>query len=284
MAKQRFSSTLTEERYETCLEEFRAYLEFHSKTPNTVRAYLFALRQFYELYPALNPENLLLYKCYLIDHYKPQTVNLRIRAMNCYVEFLNLPYSRVLMVRQRNRSFLENVISLADYEYLKNCLLRDGKLNYYFAIRLMAGTGLRISELVQLKIEHIWIGYIDLYSKGNRLRRVYIPKSIRYPCLKWIRESGRSSGDLFLNRYGTRITTNGIRSQLNHFAVLYNLDPSVLHPHAFRHLFAKNFIEQCSDIAMLSDILGHESIETTRIYLHRSSTEQQQIFNRVVTW
>ena len=188
------------------------------------------------------------------------------------------------MIRHRNRSFLENVISLADYEYLKTCLLRDEKMNYYFAIRLMAGTGLRISELVQLKVEDIQLGYIDLYSKGNRLRRVYIPKSIRQPCLKWLTETNRTSGDLFLNRYGTRISANGIRSQLNHFAVLYNLDPSVLHPHAFRHLFAKNFIEHCSDIAMLSDILGHESIETTRLYLQRSSTEQQQIFNRVVNW
>ena len=284
MAKQRFSSPCTEERYKTCLEAFQAYLDFHNKSPNTIRAYLFALRQFYELYTALNPENLLLYKCYLIEHYKPQTVNLRIRAMNCYVQFSKLPYSKVLMIRHKNRSFLENVISLADYEYLKNCLLRDEKMNYYFAIRLMAGTGLRISELVQLRVEDIWIGHINLYSKGNRLRRVYIPKSIRQPCLKWLVETGRTSGDLFLNRFGNRISANGIRSQLNHFAVLYNLDPSVLHPHAFRHLFAKKFIEQCSDIAMLSDILGHESIETTRIYLHRSSTEQQQIFNRVVNW
>lgn len=284
MAKQRFSSAYTEERFKTCLDEFQSYLEFHNKSANTIRAYLFAVRQFYELYPSMSPEHLLLYKCYLIDHYKPQTVNLRIRAMNCYVEFLQLPYSKLLMIKNKTPSFLENVISLADYEYLKNCLIRDEKMNYYFTVRLMAGTGLRISELVQLQVEHIWLGYIDLHSKGNRTRRVYIPKAIRYPCLKWLLKSGRSSGDLFLNRSGYRITANGIRSQLNHFATLYNLDPSVLHPHAFRHLFAKNFIERCSDIAMLSDILGHESIETTRIYLHRSSSEQQKIFNDVVNW
>ena len=284
MAKQRFSSAATEKRLQTCLDEFQFYLEFRNKSPNTIRAYLFTIRQFFEFYPSITPENLIFYKCYLIDHYKPQTVNLRIRAMNCYVEYLHLPYSKILMVKHRNRPFLENVISQADYEYLKNCLLRDGRIQYYFAIRLMAGTGLRVSELVQLQTEHIWAGYIDLCSKGNRMRRVYIPKSIRYPCLKWLRESGRSSGPLLLNRFGARITTNGIRAQLNHFAILYDLDPSVLHPHSFRHLFAKNFIERCSDIAMLSDILGHESIETTRIYLHRSSTEQQQIFNQVVNW
>lgn len=284
MAKQRFTSIKTEELYQSYLEDFQTHLEFSNKSPNTIRAYLFAVRQFYEQYPIVNQEYLLLYKCYLIDHYKPQTVNLRIRAMNCYTEFLEIPYQKVLMVKHKHRSFLENVISLADYEYLKSCLIQDGKWTYYFAIRLMAGTGLRISELIQLQVEHVRLGYIDLHSKGNRMRRVYIPKGIQEPCLQWLHETGRSSGDLFLNRFGTRITPNGIRSQLNHFAILYHLDPSVLHPHSFRHLFAKNFIEHCSDIAMLSDILGHESIETTRIYLHRSSTEQQQIFNRVVNW
>lgn len=284
MAKQRFTSAQTEALYQTYWEGFQSHLEFSNKSSNTIRAYQFAVRQFYELYPTVNQEHLLLYKCYLIEHYKPQTVNLRIRAMNCYMEYLKLPYQKILMVRHKHRSFLENVISTADYEYLKSCLIQDEQWNYYFAIRLMAGTGLRVSELIQLKAEHVQIGYIDLTSKGNRMRRVYIPKSIQQPCLKWLKQIGRSSGDLFLNRYGTRITANGIRSQLNHFAVLYHLDPSVLHPHSFRHLFAKNFIEHCSDIAMLSDILGHESIETTRIYLHRSSTEQQQIFNRIVTW
>lgn len=284
MTKKKITSVSVGKYSAARLKEFQIYLEFHNKTPNTVRAYLYAPRQFYKLYSILNPENLQRYKCYLVNHYKPQTINLRIRAINCYIEFLNLPYSRIRMIRQQNRPFLENVISFADYEYLKNCLLRDRNINYYFAVRLMAGTGLRISELVQLKIEHIQFGHIDLYSKGNRMRRVYIPKSIRIPCLKWISETGRTSGDLFLNRYGVRITGNGIHFHPSHFAVLYNLDPSVLHPHSFRHLFARNFIEQCSDIAMLSDILGHESIETTRIYLHRSSTEQQQIFNRIVNW
>lgn len=256
MAKQRFTSAFTDEQCKICLEDFRTFLQLHNRSENTIRSYLFVVRQFYELFHTLSPDNLLLYKCYLIDHYKPQTVNLRIRSMNCFTAFLKLPYAKLLMVKHHNPPFLENVISLADYEYLKNCLLRDGKTNYYFVIRLMAGTGLRVSELVQLKIEHIWIGYIDLYSKGNRMRRVYIPKNIRQPCLKWIHDSRRTSGDLFLNRYGNRISVNGIRKQLSHLALLYDLDPSVLHPHTFRHLFAKKFIEQCSDIFLIGLSIG----------------------------
>lgn len=266
------------------LEEFQTYMEAQGKAANTIRVYLFAVRQFNSLYPAVDHDHLMLYKCYLIDHYKPQTVNLRIRAMNCYMEFLRLPASKIMMVRLNRRKSLENVISQADYEYLKRCLLRDGRILYYFAVRMMAATGVRVSELIQFQVADIVRGYVDLYSKGNKIRRVFIPKRVQEPCCQWLNNIGRTSGYVFLNRYGTQISSTGIREQLKQFAYRYNLDPAVVHPHSFRHLFAKNFVEKCDDIAMLSDILGHESIETTHIYLHRSSTEQQQIFNQIVNW
>lgn len=176
------------------------------------------------------------------------------------------------------------MISQADYEYLKKCLLRDGKPTYYFAVRIMAATGVRISELLQIRVEDMIRGQMDLYSKGDKIRRIYFPQNVQETCLLWLQNEKRTSGSLFLNRFGNPITTNGIRDQLKVFALRYNLDPSVVHPHAFRHLFAKKFIEQCDDIALLSDILGHESIETTRIYLHKSSNEQQDLFNQIVNW
>lgn len=269
---------------EACLDQFQRYLEMHDMSPNTIRAYLYAVRQFLSLYPSADHENLMLYKCYLIDRYKPQTVNLRIRAMNCFMEFERQPGTRILMVRLQNKPFLEHVISEADYEYFKRCLLRDGKYTYYFAIRLMATTGMRVSELIQVQVSDVEQSCVDLCSKGNRARRVYIPATVQKACLQWLTEIGRTSGYIFLNRFGNRITTTGIRDQLKRLGLRYGMNPAVVYPHSFRHLFAKKFIEQCNDIAMLSDILGHESIETTRIYLHRSSTEQQQVFNQIVNW
>lgn len=91
-------------------------------------------------------------------------------------------------------------------------------------------------------------------------------------------------GSLFLNRFEDPISASGIRNQLKNFAFRYHIDPEVMYPHSFRHRFAKNFIEKCGDIALLSDLLGHESIETTRIYLRRSSSEQYRIVNKVVDW
>lgn len=269
---------------DSLIDAFHEHLEHQNMSQNTIRAYCCAVRQFKSLYPEVTHENMMLYKCYLIERYKPQTVNLRIRAMNCFMEFSKCPTEKILMVRIQHKTFLENVISQADYEYFKHCLVRDGHLKYYFAVRLMADTGMRISELVQVTVEDMENSYIDLCSKGNRIRRVYIPPVVRIPCLKWLEYEKRNSGYVFLNRFGRRITTTGIRDQLKQFAIVYGLDPTVVYPHAFRHLFAKNFIERCDDIAMLSDILGHESIETTRIYLQRSTSEQQKIFNQVVNW
>lgn len=266
------------------IENFRSYLEAQDKSANTIRSYLFAVHQFFSLHKEITHENLLLHKCYLIEHYKPQTVNLRIRALNSYMEFQNNSDTRLLMIRQQYKCFAENVISQADYEYLKCCLLRDGKFTYYFAVRMMATTGLRVSELISLTAEDIKNGYVDIYSKGNRMRRVHIPKNVRQDCLRWLDSIQRDSGPIFLNRLGQTITPSGIRDQLKTFAIHYGLDPNVVYPHSFRHLFAKNFIEHCDDIALLSDILGHESIETTRIYLKKSYTEQKQIFNHVVNW
>ena len=188
------------------------------------------------------------------------------------------------MVKIQQRNYLENVISEADYEYLKNCLLRDEKYLYYFIIRFMAATGARVSEVIQFQAEDIRNGYKDLYSKGNKVRRIYIPKALHQDALRWLEASKIQSGDIFLNRFGKRITPAGIRGQLKVLALNYGINPDVVYPHSFRHRFAKSFIEKCGDISLLSDLLGHRNIETTRIYLRRSSSEQYDIINKVVDW
>ena len=93
-----------------------------------------------------------------------------------------------------------------------------------------------------------------------------------------------SSGYLFLNRYGEQISTRGIAIQLKRFAKMYGLNRQVVYPHSFRHRFAKNFLDRYNDIALLADLMGHESIETTRIYLRKTSTEQQQLVDKIVNW
>ena len=89
---------------------------------------------------------------------------------------------------------------------------------------------------------------------------------------------------MFLNIHGRPLTPRGISFRLKGYAKKYDIDPDLVHPHAFRHLFAKSFLKKNQNIALLADILGHSSIETTRIYLQQSSREQGKMMNKIVDW
>lgn len=266
------------------IKEFERHLRGTNLSENTITSYLFAIRQFSDQYDTVTLKNLRAYKMWLIESYKPKTVNLRLRAINCYLESIGKDKWKQPFVRVQQKAFLENVISEADYEYFKTCLKQDDELFWYFVIRFLAATGARVSELIQIKVEHIKLGHLDLYSKGGKLRRIYIPKSLQNEALSWLADKQQESGFIFLNKYGQRITTRGISGQLKKLAVRYGIDPAVVYPHSFRHRFAKSFLERCNDIAFLADLMGHESIETTRIYLRKTSTEQRAIIDDVIDW
>ena len=266
------------------VEKFKDFLVQSNMSENTVKAYIYAINDFKSQYKDLTKKNLLLYKTYLIETFKPKTVNLRIQALNKYLEYLHKPRLRLKSVKVQQRSYLENVISNADYTFLKNKLKKEDNQEWYFVVRFLAATGARVSELVQLKVEHVNVGYYDIYTKGGKIRRLFIPKKLKDEAIVWLNAIKRESGYLFLNRFGERITTRGIAQQLKNYAVKYGLNPKVVYPHSFRHRYAKNFLEKFNDIALLADLMGHESIETTRIYLRRTASEQQAIVDKIITW
>ena len=154
-------------------------------------------------------------------------------------------------------------------------------MDWYFVVWFMTATGARISELLQIKAEHVWVGYLDIYAKGGKVRRLYIPKKLRTEASQWLREKDISSGYIFLNRYGEPISTRGIAIQLKRFAKMYGLNRQVIYPHSFRHRFAKNFLERYNDIALLADLMGHESIEITFRYAHLFPSKQKEMASRL---
>ena len=263
---------------------FQKHLAKTNLAKNTIASYVWTVNYFLNHYKEVNKKNLLAYKGYLVENFKPQTVNLRLQGINKYLEFTKQDKLKVKFVKVQQKNFLENVISDSDYKFLKTRLKADGFDEWYFTIWFMAATGARVSELLQIKAEHVQVGYLDLYSKGGKIRRLYIPKNLRTEASKWISEKGLTSGYIFLNRFGNLITTRGIAQQLKHFAEKYGINRDVVYPHSFRHLFAKNFLDRFNDLALLADLMGHESIETTRIYLRRTASEQQKIVDKVVNW
>ena len=265
-------------------QDFKEHLVRLNLAQNTINSYLHAVKVFEEKYGEITKQNLLAYKGYLVETFKPKTVNLRIQAINNYLRFLGKDKLCLKAIKIQQKPFLENVISDPDYRFFKSSLKKDGQMNWYFVVRFLAATGARVSELIQIKIEHVIIGYIDLYSKGGKVRRIYIPAALQKECLSWLESSGRSSGYLFTNKAGKKVSTRGLAVQLKKLGVKYGLNPSVIYPHSFRHRFAKNFLEKYNDIALLADLMGHDSIETTRIYLRRTAQEQRAIVDKIVVW
>lgn len=266
------------------MTEFEQYLVKSNLAKNTVGSYLWTVDYFLKKYNVVNKRNLLTYKGYLTENFKPQTANLRLQAMNKYLEFCGKDKLKMKFIKVQQKGFLENVISDADYKFLKTSLKKDGYDEWYFIVWFMAATGARVSELLQIKAEHVAAGYLDIYSKGGKMRRLYIPKKLCDEAGKWLEKRNVTSGYLFTNRLGERLTTRGIAIQLKHYAEKYGINREVVYPHSFRHRFAKNFLDRFNDIALLADLMGHESIETTRIYLRRTASEQKEIVDKVVTW
>jgi len=267
------------------IEKFEAAIRAARLSANTKCSYLFSAKQFQKKYGTISRVNLDAYKAWLIDSFSVKTANIRILALNWYVKnVLKKPNLVTPLLKVQQKPFLENVISESDYEYLKKRLETEEDKRWYFVVRFLGATGARIHEFLQFKVEHVRAGYVDIYGKGGKLRRVYIPAALQGAALAWLSQIGRDSGYLWTNKYGDRITARGISGMLRKLAKKYRMNPDVVHPHSFRHRFAKNFLERFNDICFLADLMGHASIETTRIYLRKTATEQREIVDRVITW
>lgn len=263
---------------------FEQILRDENLSANTVITYLYAVRDFLTRYKKPSRASLSAYKAFLVKTYKPTTVNVRILSLNKYLVALGHDELKMKTIKIAKESFLDHIISNEDYFSFKESLRKEQDLRWYFIVWFLAATGARISELTKVKVEDVLTGYVDIYSKGGRMRRLYFPEKLRKEALIWLEKERRSCGFLFLNTKGERLTPRGISIRLKEFAGKYGIDPGQVHPHAFRHLFAKNYLQKNNDIALLADLLGHSSIETTRIYLQQSSREQGKMVDEIVDW
>lgn len=267
------------------MEDYGTYLLEKGFSANTIGSYLFAIRQLHEkVGHKPNNEELLEHKDWLATHFAVKTVNLRITAINSYLDFIEYRGIRLKSLRIQQKPYLDNVISQEDYILLRDSLLRDGELFWHYVVRFLACTGARVSELRMFTIESVRIGHLDIISKGQKLRRIYIPTSLQCDALTWLRSNGRNDGYLFVTKSNNPMTSRGISLGLKRFAEKYGIDQDVVYPHSFRHRFAKNFIDRNPDIALLADLMGHESIETTRVYLRRSASEQRAAVDAAIDW
>lgn len=266
------------------MDSFRAHLESRGFSPRTVESYVHAIDQLIARVEKMSDNVLLDHKEWLISGFSARTANARIAAINVYLDHIGYEGIRLKAFKIQQRPFLENVIGRSDYEKLRDGTLRDGELFWHFTIRYLACTGVRVSEFRRFEVQHVRCGCMDLRAKGDKMRRVYIPESLCVDTEKWLHVLKRRSGPLFVGENGKVMTARGISLGLKRMAKRYDVNPDVVYPHSFRHFFAKSFIRNNPDIALLSDLLGHESIETTRVYLRRTAEEQREAVDLAVDW
>lgn len=141
------------------------------------------------------------------------------------------------------KPFLDNVISNEQYFQMRDGLKQwHGDWFWYFIVRfLRICTGARVGELRQFRVCHVNAGYMDIISKGQKLRRIWIPQTLQRECAAW-KDGAVSSDLLFSGKSNKAITSRGISLGLKRIALRYGIDQDVVYPHSFRHLFAKNFI------------------------------------------
>lgn len=275
---------MTAQEKKEIIRTFEKYLRKEGMSDNTITSYSWTLNYYLNNYSSFSVADLLKFKHHMDSNYCPQTANIRILAINKYLKSIKRKGVCLKVTKIQQKPFVENVISDSDYAYLKESLKKDNRLKYYFLIWFIATTGARASEVVTFKVEDVKKGYMDITGKGRKYRRLYIPSAVQIETLEWLKLENRKSGYLFLNNLGEQISPRGISKQIKTYGVEYGISKEVLYAHSFRHLFAKNFLDKCDDLVLLSDLMGHESIDTTRIYTRRSSTEQRSIIEKTVTW
>lgn len=262
----------------------------------------------------LSVERLNDYKKALIDNDKASgTINGKINALAVYTRYLAEKYDNknILKITTRRLSvqpkqYIENVISRADYDFLVENAKKSKNPNLYLGIKIMGTTGVRMSELLQVKVEHIKHGYVDILGKGAKRRRVYFPKKAREELLQylsqlpdadsgyvlryWLKKKGEKTGAFEKNTRDLgefsrqRTFIRSFQHALQRFGTEVGVDSELMHAHGFRHFFAKEFLKNRMDISLLADLLGHSSLEVTRIYLKMTSREQADVVDEVVTW
>lgn len=262
---------------------FSAYMLENDLSANTRRMYLRFLRDYGVYNGDIEPDKtaLMRWRDFLCGRNSPQTVNLKLTAMAKYCDFAGLDI-RLHRVKVQRRTSIDRILTPEDVGRLIDGLDEDGFDRMAAIVRLLAKTGGRVSEVRRYRKADLLRGFVDMATKG-KTRRIYIPEALQAE----LRTFAAPLGDLdFLcrNRFGGQITARGIAKGLKAAAARYGLPPESVHPHAFRHYYAVEFLRRNPDIALLADVLGHSSIETTRIYLRLTESQQKKEIDKTVNW
>ena len=262
------------------IQAFYAYLIAEEKSAATVEKYMRDVYAFVGFTDgtAIEKGKVSAYKKHLQEtNYAPRSINSMLASLNSLFSYLGWADCKVKLIKIQQKIYCpeEKELTKAEYMRLVNTAKLKGNERLNLILQTICGTGIRVSELQFITVEAIKNGEAIVSLKG-KTRSVFVVKELRKKLLRYVREQGIKSGAIFITRTGKPMSRTNIWREMKNLCAQANVNPKKVFPHNLRHLFARTFYSIEKDIAKLADILGHSSINTTRIYIISTGTEHRQ--------
>lgn len=274
--------------YDLTMEQiitYRTWLAAEEKSAGTIEKYLRDIYGFFRWLngEAVSKERALDWKAYLLERgYAPVTINSMLSAVNSLLHFLGWDDCRVKFLKIQRRLFREEqrVLTRAEYERLLETARSLGRERLALLMETICATGIRVSEVRYMTVEAVQRGRAEITLKG-KIRTILIPNKLCRKLLKYAKKQKTASGEIFLTKGGMSLSRKQLWAEMKSLCKRAGVEPSKVFPHNLRHLFATCFYRACRDIVQLADVLGHSSIETTRIYLLTTGAEHAKHLERL---
>ncbi|MBR5316727.1 MAG: tyrosine-type recombinase/integrase [Lachnospiraceae bacterium] len=263
------------------LEEFEVYLMEEEKSRATIRKYICDLKKFFDFAGEKDVSKTLAmeYKEYLLKHknYEISSVNSFLTALNCFLDFVGWSDAKVKTCKVQKAGFAaeEKYLTKAEYKRLVQAARRKGNTRLALIFNTICSTGIRISELGYITVESVRKGKAVIHNKG-KVRTILIPKELQRDLKLYIEQKKIENGAIFCTGSGKCMDRSNIWREMKALYKEADVDAEKIFPHNLRHLFAQCFYSLKKDIAKLADVLGHSSIETTRIYIRTTCEEHRK--------
>lgn len=261
------------------IAEFKEHLILEERSEITVEKYIRDVKAFakYAQNNAVTKETVIAYKKHLQENYAVRSVNSMLASINSLFAFLGWHDLRVKSLKLQQQVFCPEEKELTKAEYARLCKTAERKHNkrLNLILQTICGTGIRVSELQYITVEAVKQGEAVVNCKA-KTRSIFIVKELKQKLLRYAAEQNIKSGMIFVTRTGKQISRTNIWREMKALCEEANVNPQKVFPHNLRHLFARVFYGIEKDIAKLADILGHSSINTTRIYIISTGTEHQK--------
>lgn len=267
------------------INAFGRYLLAEERSAGTIEKYLRDVQAFAAWLDgrAVTREMAAGWKEHLLDmHYAPVTINSMLSAVNVFFRFSGWEDCQVKFLKIQRRLFRDKSreLSRGEYERLLEAAHLLSRERLALLIEAMGATGVRVSEVRYFTVEAARRGRAEISLKG-KIRTILLPNKLCRKLLKYAKRKKITSGEIFITRGGKGLSRRQIWAEMKQLCKRADVEASKVFPHNLRHLFATAFYRACKDIAQLADVLGHSSIETTRIYLVTTGEEHLRQLDRL---